>query len=294
MRVLITGATGFLGGALVRACLAAGMDVVAARRPHSPVDRLADVADRVTFHDVSDDGLDAALGTATPCDAIIHAATCYGRNGEAWTAVFEANTRFPLRLLERAVARGVGTFINIDTVLDPQVNAYALSKRQFADWGRLAACHSPALRFVNVRLEHIYGPGDDASKFVTHIIRRCLANAESIPLTEGLQRRDFIHVSDAVAGLRQLLEVGHGGLLPTGWSEFDLGSGEAVRLRDLVELVHRLSASRAGLQFGALPYRANESMESVADTAALRALGWQCRIPLAEGLKQTIDYEKRA
>jgi CDP-paratose synthetase len=290
MRVLITGATGFLGSRLARACLGAGIEVVAVRRPGSRLDRLAGVAEKIAFFDNSVSGIGAAIGRA--CDVVIHAATCYGRQGESWSTLHEANTAFPLRVLETFVRQGAGAFLNVHTVLDPRINPYALTKQQFADWGQMATAQHSGLGFVNLRLEHIYGPGDDPSKFVTSIVRQCLEHAESIPLTEGEQWRDFIHVDDVVAGILQVLRT-----LPQqspGWREYDLGSGQPVRIRQLVETIHRLCDSRARLDFGALPYRKNEPMVSAANVSGLEGLGWRCQIALDDGLRQTIDFERQA
>lgn len=291
-RVLVTGATGFLGAALVRSLVSAGVQVAATRRPNSKLDRLAGVAGQIEFFDTRDAGLSEAIQYIGSRAAVVHAATCYGRHGESWSEIAEANTFFPLRLLNKAMAGSVPVFINIDTVLTPKTNPYALSKHQFAEWGHLAAEQKDKFRFVNVRLEHIYGPGDDPTKFVIQIVRRCLANEAAIAITEGQQRRDFISVNDTVAALRTLLESALDQRVPAGWSEFDLGSGETISIRELVELIHRLTESSASLRFGALPYRANEMMLSVADTAPLNGLGWQCRMSLEQGLRQVINSER--
>lgn len=289
MRVLITGVTGFLGSAVARACVAAGHEVRAFRRPSSQLTRLAGIVEHIAFYDTSDAGIDAALDSIRGCDAVIHTATCYGRQGESMSALLETNAIFPLRILEKVSTQDGGLFLNFDTVLDPRINAYSLSKRQFADWGRLIAKFG-RLRFVNVRLEHLYGPGDEPSRFVTQIIRQCLSNAASIPLTEGQQMRDFIHVNDAVAGIMQLLDESK--KLPLGWSEFDLGSGCQISIRQLVELIHRLTFSQAKLCFGVIPYRDHETMETNADISRLTKLGWLCRVPLNDGLAQTINFER--
>lgn len=289
MQVLITGATGFLGSAVARACVAAGIKVSAIRRTHSSLDRLNGIIDHIAFYENTEEGVDAAFDHANGIDAVVHTATCYGRQGESWRTLLETNVVFPLCILEKASSLGIGLFLNIDTVLDCQTNAYALSKRQFSDWGRLRA-QSEELRFVNVRLENIYGPDDDPSHFVIHVIRQCLANAESIPLTEGRQMRDFIHIDDAVAGVMQLLDASK--TLSAGWSEFDLGSGHPVSIRQLVERIHHLTASQAKLCFGDIPYRPYERMESMADISKLAELGWACHVPLDDGLTQTIGFER--
>lgn len=293
LRVLITGATGFLGSAIARDCVDAGIEVMATCRKHSSIERLGKAADKITFIDTSSAAIETALNSEFICDAIIHTATCYGREDETWAMLHEANCTFPLNLLEKAIACKVGLFLNTDTVLAPQINAYSLSKRQFAEWGRLATSKVNELRFVNVRMEHIYGSGDNPSKFVTYIIRQCLESKAAIPLTEGRQKRDFIHVSDAVTGIIKLLKAGAREELPIGWSEFDLGSGKPVTIRHLVNTVHLLTNSNVELCFGAVPYRDNEIMESSADTSLLMSLGWQCKVSLEQGLKNTIDFEER-
>ena len=292
MRVLITGATGFLGSRLARALANTGVEVVVLRRYSSRLDRLQDLVDRLEFHATSNEGMVEAFGSEKRCDAIIHAATCYGRANESWDALNEANVSFPLRLLEKSLEHKVGIFLNVDTALNPTVSAYALSKHQFADWGRMAAMNSDSFHFINARLEHFYGPEDNREKFVTALIRQCLANTKHIPLTQGTQKRDFIYVDDAVSGVTQLLQAGHTGQISTGYSEFDIGSGCAITIRSFAELVHRLCDSRANLHFGAVPYRANECMESMPNILPIKALGWKPEIALEEGLMHTINMER--
>ncbi len=279
--VLLTGATGFLGSHLARALIAAGYRVVALKRRSSPLHRLADL-DLALFD--AEDGVEQAFGGV---DAVIHAATSYGRQGETASALFEANTAFPLRVLEAAVRRGVPLFLNAGTVLAPTLNAYALSKHQFLAWGEHLAARHP-IAFVNARLEHFYGPGDDRAKFTTHVLRSCLENVPELALTEGEQLRDFIHVDDVVAAFLLLLERGATG--PA--REFDVGTGQAGTVRAFVETAHRLTGSITRLRFGALPYRPGEPMRSVADPRALQALGWRCRHDIGSGLQDTIDRER--
>ena len=135
MRVLITGSTGFLGSGIARACVGSGFEVLAIRRPSSSLARLDGIVEHIRFFDNTEQGIDDALSCAGGCDSIIHSATSYGRQGESATTLLETNTLFPLILLQKAETYRVKQFINIDTALDSDVNAYALSKRQFSDWG---------------------------------------------------------------------------------------------------------------------------------------------------------------
>lgn len=285
--LLITGATGFLGSHLVRRFVADGWNVAILKRPASNLNRIADILDRLHVFDV--DCLNELFVTLGHVDAVIHAATNYGRYGEPASSIFEANTTFPLRLLEAVTRNGTGAFINTDTVLDPLLNAYALSKHQFKQWGQQLA-DDGRFRFINLRLQHMYGVGDDPTKFTTHVIRSCLENAPELRLTLGEQKRDFIHVDDAVDAyavvIDRLLE------LAPGFNELDVGSGRAVTIREFVETVRRLTDAITELEFGALPCRPNEPMFLQANTTLLTALGWTNHYELAAGLAQTIKSER--
>ena len=112
-----------------------------------------------------------------------------------------------------------------------------------------------------------------------------------LDLTRGEQVRDFIYIDDVVSAL--LLTVQNSASAPRAFYEFGLGSGVGVRVRDLVETIHQLTGSSSTLNFGALPYRANEIMLSVADTRYLHDLGWSPQVALAEGLARTIAHERQ-
>lgn len=288
MKILVTGATGFLGSHLVKTFLEEGHQVIILKRSFSDTRRIADILPRVTTYDLDRCSLEEPFEEQGKIDSVIHAATCYGRSGESVSEIFEANAAFPLRLLETATSFAAAAFFNTDTSLDRFLNPYALAKKQFADWGRLFACQG-RIRFVNVELEHFYGAGDDASKFLTHVINSCLDNVPELPLTAGEQRRDFIHIDDVVAAYLLLVKNNSGS--GQAFQEYDLGSGEAIGLRELVETVLRLTGSKTHLNFGALPYRDNEVMESHADIRSLVALGWSCKVSLADGLRKTIEEE---
>ncbi len=285
-RILLTGATGFLGSHLARALVRSGHEVVATVRRSSSLAGIEDIRARLALHDLDSVPL-AGLFAGPRYDAIFHVATHYGRGGEV-SAVLEANTLFPLRLLEHAVRATPGLFVAADTCFTLEykhLQPYTLSKRQFAEWGRILA--GPAgLPFVNLKLQNIYGTADLAGRILTMIVRRCLGDGD-IELTAGEQRKDFLHVDDACRAFLTLLE--NRGRLAAGVTEFDCGSGRAVSVREIVETVHRLCESRAVLRFGALPYRDGEIMFSQAETAGLAELGWSPRVTLEEGIRELIE-----
>ena len=100
-----------------------------------------------------------------------------------------------------------------------------------------------AIRFANIRLEQMYGAGDDSAKFAMYLIRQCLKNISEIPLTAGEQQRDFIYIDDVVAAYMLLLKKQ--AALKTGFVEVGVGSGCAVAIRTFAELVYKLCPSES-------------------------------------------------
>lgn len=292
MRILLTGPSGFLGSSLARNWIAHGHDLCLLARPTSRLDRLGGLPSSVRVVRASGpDEVSAAVRLAAP-DVIVHTACSYGRKGETALDVMDANLRLGTVLLQTLLdqpvrACGPTTFLNTGTVLEPDVSLYALSKTQFSAWGAQLAVLAPErLRFIDIRLQQMYGPGDDRSKFTTHVLEACRNNEMRLALTPGEQRRDFIHIDDVVRAYERILER-RGDFAAS--DAIEVGSGNAVAMRSFVELTKQLAGASTVLDFGAVPYRANEAMLCVADTARLRSLGWQPEVPLADGIKSMID-----
>ncbi|MFM8292368.1 MAG: NAD-dependent epimerase/dehydratase family protein [Planctomycetia bacterium] len=291
----ITGATGFLGSRLAHALHARGHLVLLFKRSTSDTSRIASLLPEVPFWDV-DVAPVADAFAAHEIECVVHCATDYGRRPDSLAAVLEANLLLPLRLLESAVAHEVPFFVNVDTLLDGDVNAYALAKRQIREWLPLFAA---SIGIVNVALSSFYGAGDDPEKFVPSLVHQALSGARRIALTPGEQERDFVHVDDVVAAFLTVFDdlgrrrgcVGPDG--PSGPAlRYEVGTGRPVSIRDLATAIRRLSGrSDLQLDFGVLCYRPGEVMRVCADIGPLEQLGWAPRIGLEEGLSRTLREE---
>ena len=287
-RILLTGGTGFLGSRICENLLDHGYSVVVLKRSFSATSRLTPFLENLDFFDIDRAPIDSAFLDFGRIDAIVHCATDYGRKQVDISQMVESNLMLPLRLLQIGASNGVGAFINSDTYLDKGVNEYSLSKKQFLEWLKV---YSDRMSCRSMRLEHFYGPGDDPSKFVSWIIDQFRRGVLEIPLTPGMQKRDFIFIDDVVEAYRLVLEEALMG--SKGFAEYDVGVGVSIELRELVKGIQKLFPDVATEpKFGAIPYRPNEVMESKIDIRPLEKLGWRPRTSLRDGLLKSLAWQE--
>jgi nucleoside-diphosphate-sugar epimerase len=220
-------------------------------------------------------------------DAVIHTVCDYGRQGQSAFEITQTNLMLGLELLDAAANNGVNTFLNTDSLLSPDVNAYALSKHQFVDWLKF---YSNRIQVINLRLEHMYGPKDDPTKFVSWLLTQFKTKVKRIPLTEGYQKRDFVFITDVVNAYKTTFNSSSE---LTEYTEFDVGSGSLTSVREFVTAlkdayreVDRDCITELG--FGDTPMRSNEKSEIKVDLSALHGLNWENTTTLDEGLKTLV------
>lgn len=286
-KILVTGATGYLGSNLVKN-LASDYDIVILKRRRSNTQRIDSILGNIKAIDIEDTNF-CDLFKNESFYGVIHCATNYGRDENDLDDTIEANLILPLRLLKNAFQNKVEFFINTDTILDKRINYYSLSKAQFKDW---FIFFSSKIKAINIELEHFYGKGDDPSKFVSKVIRDLVQNeAKDIDLTLGEQKRSFIYIDDVVEAFRVILQ--NIAKLSGEFNSFQVGSKSQISIHDFVTLIKELAGNtKTNLKFGALPYRKNEVMEVNLDISKLEELGWHEKVPLRDGLSEAIAFER--
>jgi len=288
MKILLTGGTGFLGSNILRRLLGLGHELFCIKRETSSLERVKIFKHKIKWFNVETSDFDEII-SSYKIEGIIHCATDYGRKQFNPIQTIETNLILPLKLLHAAANNNVLVFINTDTVLDKRVDTYSLSKRQFSEW---LEKYSNDILTINVALEHFYGPFDNDSKFVTYVIRKMLGNEDSIDFTLGLQKRNFVYIEDVIDAFIVLLN--NINKLDNSFHNFEVGTEDSVTIKDFVGLVKKLcNNNTTDLNFGAINYRENEVMNTNTNTDKLKSLGWFPRFSLEDGLKNTIDLEKK-
>ena len=275
--ILLTGASGYLGGKLGNILLQNGYDVIPLYRNHNS---------HVLFNNgvfLSDTSL-CDIFNKYKIDGIIHTATAYGRNGESLSDVINTNVVFPAELISLSAKYKIKYFINTDTILNKYINSYSLTKSHVTDWMNM---YADSVKMIDMKLDHFYGPGDSNKKFVAAMIEKMSANVDSIDLTEGTQTRDFIYIDDVVAAYMVILN--NIDKIPTGHvSTFEVGTNIKTSIRNLVLMIKDLTGATTKLNFGVIPYRKNEMLDYDVNTTALRLLGWKPKIDIKSGLQKII------
>lgn len=281
--VVITGTTGFLGSHLAKKFIQEGYEVIGLHRSQSNFWRFSEEKQKIEWFNLEEKSI-ADLFNSLKIDTVFHTACSYGRNGMGMKELFESNFQFGIDVLQASINSGVKTFINSDTLLPKNVNPYSLSKSLFVE---ALEFFSSNIQVVNIKLEHMYGPLDDKTKFVPWLISTLISGEGDVLLTSGIQKRDFIYIDDVIAGFYQAFlkkeEL-------SDFSNFDLCSGKFVRVRDFVELLANKIEEKFGknvsknLVFGARDYRSNDVMEPQLSGMNLSEIGWKPKFSLELGI----------
>ena len=285
-KLLLTGATGFLGSYLLESFVSQGYDVAILKRSTSDTKRIDKILSDVRYFNIDEADLKDVFDEEKP-DIIVHTACSYGRGGESILDVVNSNLIFGLQLLEEGIKNGVKTFVNTSSLLPKKVNTYSLSKYQLEEWLEM---YSDKIQSVNLRIEHMYGPKDDTKKFLPWLINEMENTENEIKLTSGIQKRDFIYIDDVVAAFNIVLkEREH----LSNWNQFDVGTNVFTEVKKFVlkvaaELERRNdSLIVPRLKFGEIDYRFRDVLPML-DNSKLLDLGWKCNFTIKEGIKKIL------
>ncbi|MBQ2801627.1 MAG: NAD(P)-dependent oxidoreductase [Lachnospiraceae bacterium] len=301
MRILLTGATGFLGSKILKRLVQQKEQVAVLKRSTSDTKRIKDCLEQCSLYDIDKVTLESIFEKEHP-EVIIHCAAAYGRSGKETAQVAETNLLFGIQLLSLAEQYQCSHFINTGTFAFKQIEPegkidkpiymadYTLSKYQFVRWGEAFAVRGN-LCFITMDLEHIFGEDDDEGKFILMLEQKFISGEPSIDLSDGMQLRDYIYTDNVVDAYMCVLEH-HREL--EGFQQFQVGMGEPIALKDFVIMMKEVSESNISLEFGKRPRNDNEPACSVADISGLEQLGWKPGISRKEGIREMLRRDREA
>ncbi len=300
MKVLVTGASGFIGAQVVRALLAQGHDIGALISDRSKAERLQEVRDQVTLlrgNLYEEPSLRAAVA-AWPPDVCIHLAW-YVEPGQYLNSLqnaeaLAASLRLILILGEAGCRRFVGTgtcfeydveqgWLNENGPTKPET-LYAAAKLSLGLMGQQMAS-TVGMQFAWARLFYLYGPREDPRRVIPALLLNLLAG-KSFPATTGEQVRDYLYLEDVASAFTTLAQTEAEGV-------FNISSGQPLTMASLLTAAARTVGRPDLLDLGAVPYRSWEPRFICGDNRRLRALDWEPRFTLEEGLGVTVEWWKQ-
>ena len=296
MKVLVTGANGFIGSEVVRILVDARHEVVALDRPAAPANRLTAVADRIERVAIDLDEPPAVRGLveAVRPEALIHLAWYANPVDYLVSPANLASLSATAGLVEAALATGCRNLVLAGSCVEYRPLDRALREDDPIEPGTLygtckhaawlvtkALASSAGAELAWARVFHLHGPGEDPRRLIQWVASELRAG-RSVELTDGSQVRDHLHVTDVAAGLVALLSAGASGV-------YNVCSGEPVTLKKVLQTVGEIVGRPELLRFGARPHRAGEMMFLCGDSRRLRGLGWRPRFGLKDGLADAIS-----
>ncbi len=289
-RVLVTGATGFIGGHVVELLHHVGCEVHAVARRSGPT---VPFGTPLTWHraDLTDAVATAEAVEAARPEVIVHLASLVkgARDADLLLPMFAANTASAVHLLDAARRFGVGRVLLAGSLEEPDepgqpaASPYALSKSAAHLYGDHYRA-TTAVEVVNLQIFMVYGPAQlDEAKLIPYVIRSLQAGVAP-SLSSGTRLVDWIYVGDVAEGIARA---------STGEAATDpvpLGTGSPATVRDAVEMLVELASVDVEPHFGSVADRSRE-VEKVADIDTTRQLlGWVPAVDLREGLAATLRW----
>jgi UDP-glucose 4-epimerase len=294
-KILVTGASGFIGSRLCQRLLAAGHEVHGTSRiPRSSYESKS----AFQWHWLDPGNYDSVrkiLGTIRP-QIVFHLASRVtgSRDLSEVIPVFQANLATAVNVLVSATEECCGRVILAGSMEEPAQldGACSCSPYAAAKWsGTAYAAMFHSLFHASVVVPRIfmtYGPGQrDLQKLIPYTIMSMLDGKVPL-LSSGTRLIDWIFIDDVVEGLTKVAFADEIEDLT-----FDLGSGSLTSIRAVVEQIAEIIGNGVKPQFAALPDRPLER-ERVADVALMeRTFQWKPSKALRDGLRETVDWYRR-
>lgn len=293
MKILVTGATGFIGQHLTPTLLAQNHEVaLLVRDSYAAGKLLPPRLGRLRSHfqlvyaDLRNFPLTVRAVQEVQPQAVVHLAAA-GPNDPflAVEVALRHNVNGVINLL-RACFEKSGGVERVIVARTPgeksSMNVYAASKAAAWSFCQMYA-HTRGWPIEGAMIFQAFGPGQPESALIPAALAAAQAG-DDFPMTSGEQRKDWIYVTDVAAGLARLAGVG----LDAGIT-VDLGTGHGTRTRDVVQQLYDLVGCGGRPRPGMLPDRPGEDITQVADSQRTQALlAWQPVYTLSQGLSQLL------
>ncbi|MBF0408689.1 MAG: NAD(P)-dependent oxidoreductase [Candidatus Riflebacteria bacterium] len=296
MKVLLTGASGFIGSEILRQLLSNGHEVTAISLPDENLSEQNNLI--ILSEDLNNHEKIRSLISSNPPDAAIHLAwhvkTPDYLESEKNLDCLLSTVKLVKSLIECKCAHIAiagtcaeydhsGGYMSEDKTLILPDTLYAAAKTSCRLLCEQLTKNS-STKLAWLRIFYPYGPNENPMRLLPALIKSLCGN-NFFKASTGDQIRDYIHVHDVASAFVNISEKKIQG-------SFNVSSGFPITIRSLLETTAEIMGKKDLIQFGALPPRPWDPPFICGNNLKLRSTGWQQKYPILQGLSNTIEWWK--
>ena len=297
MKILISGTGGFLGGAFSNFCKSKGYSVLEVKRE---INKPADDFSNIVFYSNSLLEEDFVLQIkAFKPNIFVHFAWKGVSNENRNEYQYRYNINLTLESIELAKAVGSAKWIGFGSQAEYGLKKEAIDEdtpcEPISDYGKsklslsissMGLCDSLEIEGAWLRIFSVFGEKDHSTALIPTVINKMLKN-EDVYLSDCTQTWDYLYVNDFLEALDAFILNFKGGI-------YNLGSGNAVTLKDVIELIQNKIDSKSKLHFGAIKFNKNSTRFLLANINKLsQQTNWKPRFSIEQGIENTVVFYKK-
>jgi nucleoside-diphosphate-sugar epimerase len=292
MKILVTGATGFIGQNLVKLLLDKKYDVHCIVRINSETSKLNSRSNIFKY----DGNIDSLLNyfNKEKFDGVIHLASLFLANhtkGDIYSLI-SSNIKFGTELLEACKESSVRWFINTGTFWQNYenkeynpVNLYAATKEAFENIAKFYT-ETSDLVFTTIKLNDTFGPNDTRNK-IFNLWAKISKSGETLEMSSGQQIIDISYIEDVINAYAKIIEhLNSENKHEYINKEFIVTNNEKMSLKELSKVFEEVTDTKLNIVWGKRPYRDREVM--IPYNQCKLVPGWKQKYSLKEAIQKTI------
>jgi nucleoside-diphosphate-sugar epimerase len=295
MKILVTGATGFIGQNLIKLLLDKDYEIHCIVRINSNISSI----DKRAIIFKYDGNIDSLLEYCKDerFDGVIHLASLFlsSHTKDNISGLISSNIQFGTELLEASKETNIKWFINTGTFWQNYedeeynpVNLYAATKEAFKDIAKYYT-ETSGLVFTTIKLNDTFGPNDTRNK-VFNLWKKIAKSGEALEMSEGEQIIDISYIEDVINAYEILinyLNLDENNEFKN--KEFVITNNEKMSLKNLSKIFEEVTNSKLNIIWGARPYRDREVMIPYDNERIVP--NWKQKYTLKEAIIKTIGED---
>lgn len=294
MKILVTGATGFIGQNLVKS-LVEKQNVYAIVRENSKFSKIDSRVNIFRYNGNINTLID--FFQKEKFDGIVHLASLFlaSHKSQDIPVLIDSNIKLATELLECAKLTDVKWFINTGTFWQNYqnddynpVNLYAATKEAFEKIAKYYT-ETSSIIFTTIKLNDTFGPNDTRKK-IFNLWQKISKSGETLDMSKGEQIIDISYIEDVVSSYIKLIEhLNSKEAFRFNQKSFVVSNKEKYTLRELAKIYEKVSGNRLNINWGAREYREREIM--IPYNKGKLVPGWEQKYSLKNAIQDYLEKE---